>query len=192
MMNPRYFPNPYEDYQIGEEIKVDKSYLTNHIAELAMFSVKRTRLDVASCDGGLYVGNIGLIYMIHKVLINSLAENYHQDLVKYLNESLNLNARYFDANKSDRASFILGNGGYYAMGALVAKHFKRDDQMVDYFASEYAKSARIVERENFLRHGCDELFVGRAGYLCGALYFRNNIGIEVNKLKKKKLIKVFY
>jgi hypothetical protein len=52
---------------------------------------------------------------------------------------------------------------------------------VRYFASEYEKSARIVERENFLRHGCDELFVGRAGYLCGALYFRNKIGIEVTE-----------
>ena len=180
MSRKRNFVNHYDDYLKNEEIKVDRTYLANHIAELALITLNRTLIDAESCDGSIYTGNVGLVYMIDRLLVSSIAPQYQKELVEYALESIDLNEKYFAAHARKDASFILGNCGFYAMAALVAKNIKKDDRLVHHYAHEYGRAARIVETENYLRHGCDELFVGRDGYLCGALFFRHKIGVNVS------------
>ena len=44
------------------------------------------------------------------------------------------------------------------------------------FVKKYEAMAALCLERDFLSHGSDELFVGRAGYLCGALELNRKFG----------------
>jgi hypothetical protein len=173
-ISKRFFKNPYPDYK--DVLSIDRSYWTNYLEELAIYCVKKTKLNDSTCDGGLYVGNLGLVYMIYKVLSNGYCKNYEKELKKYAHEAIELNGLYSRKNK-DKTSFILGNCGYYAMASLISKFLDENDGLE--YAKEYTQAAKLTTKKDFLANGSDELFVGRTGVLCGVLFYRKKLGIDV-------------
>lgn len=179
----RYFKNPYLDYIKGETvINIDKSYWSDYLQEYVLLCVKKTKLNHDTCDGGLYVGSLGLVYMLYKVLSGGYCKEHSKNLEKYLHELIDVNSNYALRNKdkNDVTSFLLGNCGFYVMGSLFSKYIQNDNESCLKFARYYHETSKICEIEGFLSQGCDELFVGRAGILCGALFYRKKLGIDVN------------
>ncbi|KAJ8409876.1 hypothetical protein AAFF_G00209170 [Aldrovandia affinis] len=78
-----------------------------------------------------------------------------------------------------RAAFLLGGAGIYAVAAMVYKALGSSDlKPLTKFRNLWDVCAPI----NFLECGSDELFVGRAGYLCAALVLKQKLEIEVRKI----------
>ena len=175
----RFFINSYDDFKENEVLNISRSFWTNYLEELAMFCVKKTKLNKESCDGGLYVGSLGVAYMVYKVVSAGYCKNYEDELKKYAYDVVQLNKLYLHADKTLRASFILGDCGFYAMASLIEKNFCSRDEECRKFARDYAESAKIGEKKDFLPFGDNELFVGRAGILCGVLFYRKKLGIDV-------------
>lgn len=85
---------------------------------------------------------------------------------------------YFLGNsRHDEPSFLLGKAGHYAVGAVLG-HVTGNQQLTDECVHRYVSAADICKPIDFFRHGGDELFVGRAGYLCGALWMQQKLGYQ--------------
>ena len=80
---------------------------------------------------------------------------------------------YFDRN--DPVAFLLGKAGANAIGAVFGKLFG-DMDLYKKSLAEYVDAAKICKPIGFHPGGSDELFVGRAGYLLGALWIEQNLG----------------
>ena len=153
----RFFINPYQDDFKNniEHLNIDKNYWSNYLEEIALYCIKKTKLNDKTCDGGLYVGNLGLVYMIYKILSNGYCKNYEEDLKKYMNDSIELNRTYLSrhGDKTMIASFLLGDCGFYAMASLVSKYLhKNDDDCVKY-SRDYEQAAKLCEKTDFLPFG---------------------------------------
>lgn len=76
---------------------------------------------------------------------------------------------------SDRAALLLGAAGVDALGAVFGKYCK-DEKLYNECLKSYAQASKICQPIQFHHGGSDELFVGRAGYLCGALWLQQKVG----------------
>jgi len=76
------------------------------------------------------------------------------------------------------AAFLLGPAGAYAVGSLVYADTAQTAASIE-LREKYRALAAACQPVNALRHGSDELFVGRAGYICGALLLNRKFG-DVN------------
>lgn len=85
-------------------------------------------------------------------------------------------------DKHVKTSFLLGNLGAYFVGALVYNAVDKK-QMVARCLTSYAEAAPLCLPTQFLKCGSDELFVGRAGYLCGLLQLKKRTGQQVRVAK---------
>ena len=178
----RFFINPYQDFtDTNQIISIDRNYWSNYLEETVLHCVKKTKLNDKTLDGGLYVGNLGLVFMIYKVLSNGFCKKYESELKKYMQDSIELNEKYLKkhGDRTMLSSFLLGDCGFYAMASLTNKFLYNSDQNCLKYARHYSEAAKLSEKKDFLPFGGDELFVGRAGVLCGVLLYRNKLGIEV-------------
>lgn len=83
------------------------------------------------------------------------------------------NADRYKKRSAERYSFLCGNAGIYAVSAAISHDLKKTEQLSDDLAS--FKSGMAPSKEFVLtKHGCDEILVGRAGYLSGC-YWLNDI-----------------
>ena len=57
-----------------------------------------------------------------------------------------------------------------------------DQELCHKYLQAYAAAATHCQPIHFLRCGGDELFVGRAGFICGALWLRKTLGVDVSTL----------
>ena len=176
----RFFANPFTDYDANSNFAIDRNYWSNYLSELAIVCMKKTKLNDETCDGGLYVGSLGVVYMIDKVLSNGYCNQYENDLKKYSRDCIAKNDSYFDSNGNMRSSFLLGNCGLYTVASLVCKHMLNDDGTCSKYASAFQNATKICEKDGYLKCGSDELLVGRAGILCAYLFYRNKLKIEVS------------
>lgn len=85
-----------------------------------------------------------------------------------------VNFSYF---RSEEAAFLLGKAGHYAVGAVLGK-YTGNQQLTDECLQRFNAAANVCKPLDFFRHGADELFVGRAGYLCGALWLQQKLGFQ--------------
>lgn len=53
-----------------------------------------------------------------------------------------------------------------------------NQQLTDECLQKYVAAGEICVPLDFFQHGGDELFVGRAGYLCGALWLGRKLGYQ--------------
>jgi membrane transport protein XK len=73
------------------------------------------------------------------------------------------------------AAFLLGKAGFYAVGAVLGKEMG-NEKLVEESIKGFLEGAKVCKPINFLGCGGDELLVGRAGYLCGALWLQQKLG----------------
>lgn len=174
----RYFPNPYPDFSLSTSATTTKGqqlinhhYLRNLALEYGFLCIanEKAKSTAKYCDGGIYTGNLGIIFMCYKLLKSGLISdpNQNEKILNYINDCVMANQEYYannDIKQTRDVSFLCGKGGFYVMAAMSFKLLGNDSQAFQ-FAQAYAQLSRVCEPLQFLPRGSDEIFVGRAGFL---------------------------
>lgn len=180
----RYFPNPYPDYSSQSPPPDLKVYLTKAkmVAGFIIENIKQ--VEEISMDGGLYVGPAGVAYAFWK-LSRFVSPAESQELLKRAGNLVNLNLMHVQRpdlknDKQNQVGFLLGSSGVQAVAALIYKACQRQNKMEANIQSftQIAKD-RVLVPSVVHRCGSDELFVGRAGYLSGALWLNSELKSDI-------------
>ncbi|XP_022904521.1 lanC-like protein 3 homolog [Onthophagus taurus] len=184
-MSPgRFFVNSMSDLAQGELVKpLTEAVVKPTLNEMVNKITTKYKATLRNAEDGLYLGTAGIAYMFyHLSKIDALKEHreiYLQQAVDYIKPALELCLKKH-VQKSDLPSFLLGNAGIYAIAAAIF------NTQLDFSESTknlnlYIEAGKICKNIEFLSCGSDELFVGRAGYLCGALWLQRELGHNFNQ-----------
>lgn len=175
----RCFVNGYEKFT-GALGSVE--YLRDLVQRVLQLIEERSPPDRSSCDGGLYVGAAGIGYAFYSVAESSEFSNIREQCLgkalEYMQVSLHDVSRTSPNDNGIGASFLLGHAGIYAVSALVFNALGHQ-QETQHCIQKFLEMGNICRPVNFFRPGSDELFVGRAGYLCGSLLLNRKLGTNV-------------
>ncbi|XP_068696330.1 lanC-like protein 3 [Montipora foliosa] len=175
----RYFVNKYKDYS-GSLGNVE--YLRDLVQRVLRLIEERSPPERASCDGGLYVGGAGIGYAFYAVAqspeFTNIREQCLRKSLEYMEVSLNEVSRTNAHDSGIGASFLLGHSGVYAVSVLVFTALDQH-QEANQCIQKFLEMGKICRPVTFYRPGSDELFVGRAGYLCGSLLLNKKLGRTV-------------
>jgi hypothetical protein len=185
----RYFKNMLADFVAGISasqaqeaiaIAIDRAYWNRAIQSTVDTILKGQppKRPGRGGDGGLYVGCAGVAYMYYHV---AQCDAFSAERPDYLNTALDYIQVSLESaviEKQDEQSFLLGGAGVYAVGSMIYKAIGQDD-VANKLVKDYAKLSKKVLPVNFLKCGSDELFLGRAGYLCGALALNRTFQSQV-------------
>ncbi|XP_074627320.1 lanC-like protein 3 isoform X2 [Acropora palmata] len=175
----RYFVNKYKDFS-GSLGNVE--YVRELVQRVLKLIDERSPPQRASCDGGLYVGGAGIGYAFYAVAQSSEFANVREQCLmkalEYMQVSLSEVSRTNPYDDGIGASFLLGHSGVYALSAIVFNALGQR-QEADQCIKKFLEMGKICQPLNFFRPGSDELFVGRAGYLCGSLLLNKKLGRTV-------------
>ncbi|RUS78284.1 hypothetical protein EGW08_013948 [Elysia chlorotica] len=180
MPRRRFFRNQLPDHSPGDAVLIDKDWWHGQILALVQTVTEALSSNVSQ-EGGLYVGSAGIAYMLYYV---STYEPFYQHKANYIHIAQSIFKRDLtfterqSSKPADRVSFLLGPSGLYTLGALLGKLSQKEDMVQDNINKFKAVASECI-KPNFLGCGSDELFVGRAGFLSGALTLEKRIGIKV-------------
>lgn len=176
MENTRCFANRFSDYRgalpPGPGVRAAVVATVERV-------LKTVPADISDHDGGLYDGPAGVAYMLYHVGECPLFAEHRDAYLRTAKQIIDASARYADAepDKNMRAAFLLGGAGVYAVAAMIYKSLGLADFVKP--LTKFRNLWEVCAPISFLECGSDELFVGRAGYLCAALVLRQKLGIEV-------------
>lgn len=183
MESQRCFANRFDDYPGSPAAAPDREAAV----PLVTATIERILRELPplggprGCQGGLYGGVAGVAYMLYHVaqcpLFAPSREAYLRAARRVVDACLRYQEGGGEADADTRAAFLLGGAGVYAVAALVYRALGLPD-----FARPLGKFRELSEvcaPLSFLECGSDELFVGRAGYLCAALVLKQRLGMEV-------------
>ncbi|KAJ8924535.1 hypothetical protein NQ315_007333 [Exocentrus adspersus] len=194
MTSLRYFINTKPDFdeQYGAP-EVSDVQLKNSSEELIVKIQNYVKPVERNGGDGVYLGTAGIAYMFyHLSKIPILSENrsdYLNKALEYLKPALVVATYSTGNNRKDSPSFILGNSGIYAVAAAVYKAVG-DDRESNRYRQVYYEAAQICKEPKFLNCGSDELFVGRAGYILGALWISKETRTPLQKQDIYELCKI--
>ncbi|XP_061698162.1 lanC-like protein 3 [Syngnathoides biaculeatus] len=181
MENTRCFANRFSDYkgtllpEHGAETVVPAvvATLDRILQKVPLFS------DQDECDGGLYDGPAGVAYMLYHVSECPLFSERRDAYLKAAKRIIDVSVRHADAepDRSMRAAFLLGGAGVYAAAAMIYRSLGLADFVKP--LTKFRNLWEVCAPVHFLECGSDELFVGRAGYLCAALVLKQKLAIEI-------------
>ncbi|XP_075981763.1 lanC-like protein 3 homolog [Anticarsia gemmatalis] len=170
----RFFPNPYDDYKPGAINVIDKDAISDQISEYVQNISKRLQATRKNVDGGLYVGVTGVSFMFLYLAKNSLLS---ANKSMYLEKSLEYLKPALEVSAGEKTSFLLGDAGTYALATVLYKELSSDN---------YTESLKMYKslypyylNPKFMKSGGDEFFVGRSGYLAGALWISRELKTSV-------------
>ncbi|XP_026740564.1 lanC-like protein 3 [Trichoplusia ni] len=169
----RFFPNPYDDYKPGTSLSINKDELITQINEHTKNIAKRLQPTRKKVAGGLYVGITGVSYMFYYLSKNPLLSEHK---TMYLQKALEYLKPALDASQ-DKTSFLLGDAGTFALATVLYKELG-DDHSAETLQA-YKSLYNLFLNPKFVKWGGDELFVGRAGYLAGALWMSRELKTSV-------------
>ncbi|XP_006639191.2 lanC-like protein 3 [Lepisosteus oculatus] len=191
METNRCFANRFDDYK-GALLKGQGKEAVVPIVISTIEKIIKTvpiATDPSDClDGGLYDGPAGVAYMLYYVSECPMFAPQRDNYLKTAKRIIDVYVRSVDAepDKNMRAAFLLGGAGIYAVAAMVYKALGLADFVKP--LTKFRNLWEVCAPLTFLECGSDELFVGRAGYLCGALVLKQNLGIEVLSPEQIKAI----
>lgn len=180
MENTRCFANRFSDYKgallPGQGVQTIVPIVVATVDKV----LKKIPVDISDCDGGLYDGPAGVAYMLYHVSECPLFSEHRDVYLKRAKQIIDVSVRYVDAepDKNMRAAFLLGGAGIYAVAAMIYKSLGLADFVKP--LTKFRNLWEVCAPISFLECGSDELFVGRAGYLCAALVLKQKLGIEVS------------
>ncbi|XP_012266305.2 lanC-like protein 3 homolog [Athalia rosae] len=181
----RYIVNELEDYN-GQDVAAEVVGQKKELMEIVREISAKQYASESTAEGGLYVGIAGIAYTALHLSRVSQLENERRDLIlfglQYLGPALTHADKSKDSNK-EKSSFLLGNAGIYAVAAALFRASKDNTRAMSY-VKRYLEGAQNCKSLNFLPSGGDELFVGRAGYLFGALWLNNQFESQIVPLKE--------
>ena len=164
------------DYIPGSGMNVDNTYWKSIIKITVDSILSNIPPVVDHCKGGLYVGCAGVAYMFHYLANSDTFGNKparRQELLANAKKYTDIALTYIRSGVGrDRAgAFLHGDGGIYTVTILVlhALGLGSTPQASDLMA-KYVSSLPAVKSSDY---GSDEMFVGRAGYLCGLLQLQH-------------------
>ncbi|KAL2768858.1 lanC-like protein 3 isoform 2 [Daubentonia madagascariensis] len=134
----------------------------------------------SGCQGGLYGGVAGVAYMLYHVSQSPLFAAARERYLRSAKRLIDACARAEEWGEPDadtRAAFLLGGAGVYAVATLVYHALGRSDYVQP--LGKFRALCAVCAPVSFLECGSDELFVGRAGYLCAALVLKQKLAQEV-------------
>lgn len=181
MENTRCFANRFSDYKgallPGQSVEAIVPTVVATVDKI----LKKVPVDINDCDGGLYDGPAGVAYMLYHVSECPLFSEQRDVYLKAAKQIIDVSIRYVDAEPDTnmRAAFLLGGAGIYAVAAMIYKSLGLADFVKP--LTKFRNLWEVCAPINFLECGSDELFVGRAGYLCATLVLRQKLGIEVRR-----------
>lgn len=178
MQHPRYFENQRSDQE--ETSAVAKSQC-EYVPVLLQIIHKNSPPAPENCEGGLYVGSAGIAYAFYHVSESGLfpdkKEHFLSVAEKYVKMSLREIKQQDPSQNSIGPSLLLGHAGIYAVAALIyeamggAYTALRNENI-----QNFVNMQKLCVPINFFRHGSDELFVGRSGYLSACLSINRRFG----------------
>nr|XP_014346762.1 PREDICTED: lanC-like protein 3 isoform X2 [Latimeria chalumnae] len=183
MDGKRCFANRFSDYKgiplVGQSKEAVVPLITSSIETVLQKVSSLEGSSSSCCDGGLYGGVAGVAYMLYYA---SDCPHFQQSRERYLQTAkqvIDLCVQHADGEPDPgmRAAFLLGGAGVYAVAAIIYKALGSAD-FVKYL-SRFKKLWEVCAPLSFLDCGSDELFVGRAGYLCAALLLKQKLGVQV-------------
>lgn len=179
MENNRCFANRFADYRGALLPGQGSEAIAPAVVSTVDKILKKVPLDVTDCDGGLYDGPAGVAYMLFHVSECPLFSEQRDVYLKTAKQIIDISVRYVDgeSDKNMRAAFLLGGAGIYAVAAMIYKALGLADFVKP--LTKFRNLWEVCAPIKFLECGSDELFVGRAGYLCAALVLKQKLGIEV-------------
>ncbi|CAH0724248.1 unnamed protein product, partial [Brenthis ino] len=170
----RFFPNPYEDYKPGAGVALNKDEIIEQINSHINNITKRLQPSHKNVDGGLYVGVTGVSYMFYYLSRNTLLS---ENKSTYIEKALEYLAPALEVSAGDKTSFLLGDAGTYALATVLKKEFG-DEHFAENLKTYKALYSYYLNPK-FLKCGGDEFFVGRAGYLAGALWMSRELQARI-------------
>ncbi|CAH0401173.1 unnamed protein product [Chilo suppressalis] len=170
----RFFQNPYEDFKPGAVFAIGKDEVIARLNEHVQIITKRLQPSRKNVDGGLYVGITGISYMFHNLSKNPLLSEYKRE---YLEKASHYLKPALETTAGDKTSFLLGDAGTYALATVLMKEMG-DEQFKEKLKMYKSLYPQFLNPK-FLKCGGDEFFVGRAGYLAGALWMSRELQISV-------------
>lgn len=178
----RFFANKFAAYIPGSQVVIDRARWVPQVCQIAESIMEGMPPTLDNCDGGLYVGNAGIAYMFYHVASNAAFSEMRSDFLDQAVMYSKVAEQYVkQSSGSDKASFILGEAGVHAASALIHEAVGNKDVSAKYL-QKYEAIADVCMPIDFLRCGSDELFVGRAGYLCGAVNLNHKLGKQVTQV----------
>lgn len=166
----RFFPNPYDDYKVGAGVTIDKDQIISQIDDHVKNITKRLHATRKNVDGGLYVGVTGVSFMFLYLAKNPLLSG---NKAMYLQKSLEYLKPAIETSAGDKTSFLLGDAGTYAIATVLNKELGSDN--ISDTLKMYMSLYPHYLSPKFLKCGGDEFFVGRSGYLAGALWMSREL-----------------
>lgn len=179
----RYFINKLSDF-VGPSVDIPRDALKTRCLNYVQQIFNRQTLTADDCDGGLYVGLAGVSYMCYYLAQHPAFSEHQQEFLvksgKYLEPALAYtNDPRVKADKSNATAFLLGTCGVHAVAAALMQTLGKQAESSN-FLRQYTSVADNLLPVNYLRCGSDELFVGRAGYLCGISFLQKTFNQQVN------------
>ncbi|XP_017154539.1 lanC-like protein 3 homolog [Drosophila miranda] len=187
-MDVRYLKNTYPDFpRMGENTA---AYDEEHIKDLISTYVKsilETCKPQKGDRGDLYVGNAGIAYMFWKLSRSRHTRDLWPTALQHASTFIRkakANAELFKRRSSLQSySFLCGSAGIYAVSAAISEALKDPKGLSKDLAS--FRAAMPSDKDT---GGCDEILVGRAGYLSGC-YWLNDV-LTDQKIPDEDLIAV--
>jgi len=174
----RFFTNQLPDYVPGSSVAIDRSRWASVILKALDSIVRHMPPTLDNCDGGLYVGCAGVGYAFYHVSACDVFADRRGELLNnaktYIDVALGCTTS--KRSRDPQTAFLLGSAGVYVVGSLINSAMGQSGMAGD-LVKRFKGLAPALQPVNFARSGSDELFVGRAGYICGALelgkHFKN-------------------
>lgn len=186
----RYFPNTNTDLTVDEKPHVPENSIEQaleNIEDNLSASFKATEENGVN---GIYLGTAGVSYMYYHLSKSPHMANKQQEYlnkaVEYLLPALKW-TKYPD--KNNEPAFLLGYGGIYALAAVIYKALNFCEQSNKYHTKFY-EAAKHCKGIDYLNCGSDELLVGRAGYIAGALWLAKETNTDMKLQEIHDICKV--
>lgn len=176
----RYFVNKLADYKAGSEVVIDRVKWKKYCESIVNTIFEKFPPCSDSCDGGLYVGNIGVAYMLYYLSKHELFQDKKANYLETAESYVKVSCDYVSHGhcRDPPSAFILGPAGITAVASLLANE-EGNTSRSEKFAQQYALFVEKCMRIDFFRHGSDEMLIGRAGYLSGALALQQKLNKKV-------------
>lgn len=194
MDTKRCFTNRFDDYQgsllvgqceeaVAPLVSATIERILQELPPLGGGADARGAAATASCcQGGLYSGVAGVAYMLYHVSQSPVFASAKERYLRSAKRLIDACARAEEWGEPDadtRAAFLLGGAGVYAVATLVYHALGRSDYVQP--LAKFRALCAVCAPVSFLECGSDELFVGRAGYLCAALVLKQKLAQEVRE-----------
>jgi len=176
MQHPRYFENTLSDQENTEDIADSQR---EYVPVLLQIIHKNCPATPENFEGGVYVGSAGIAYAFYHVAQSGLFDDKKDHFLgiaeKYIKSSLREVKKLDPAQNGIGASLLLGHTGVYLVASLIYEalglHNLRNENVQGLFSMH-----KYCVPMNFFKHGSDELFVGRTGFLAACYMINKRFG----------------